>query len=302
MLHKYFTNLICINSVEPCGSGGLYNLSNSDSFGPNTTIDFGQQYDNTTGSSFTYGALLLELGNSTYAQDTLSISSAPSVNDFDIYMYSVFQMIYPDGTHYPIQVGMLSLGTDGADCNQTLTDTPTPPINSTLIPNNLHQNGFIPSSSYGLHYGSAALNLDLSLWLGGYDALRIVGPVSSQSYTNSADNAFELDLLDIGIAVDHGASPFNYTSKSGFLASGNTTISDNDTKSIPVVMNFAAPYLLPNSTCNAIAQELPVRYSSKYGLYLWNVDDPQFARIINSPTYLNFTFSTTDSQRPIPRM
>ncbi len=288
---QIFTNLICINStVEPCGSGGLYNPSDSTSSGTSSPIDFGQQSGNTTGSSFTNGALLLELGNSSYTQDTLSIPSSESVNDFDIYIYSFSQMIYPDGTHYPIQVGMLSLGTDGADFNQTFLSGSSS-ISSTLIPNNLYQNGFIPSSSYGLHYGSAAFNLDLSLWLGGYDALRIVGPVSSQSYKNTPSNAFELDLLDIGIDVDHGASPFNYTSKSGFLASGNSTISDGDTKSIPVVMNFAAPYLnLPNSTCNAIAQELPVTYSSKYGLYLWNVDDPQYKRIITSPTYLNFTF------------
>ena len=286
------TNLICINSgVKLCGSGGLYNAANSTSSGAYTgiEIDVSQQAGNTIGSNFTNGALLLELGNSSYTQDTLSISSSKSVDDFDIYTYSFFQMIYPDGTHYPVQVGMLSLGTDGADYNQTFTEPPgVPSINSTLIPNNLYQNGFIPSSSYGLHYGSAALNLDLSLWLGGYDASRIIGQVSSQSYV--ADN-FELDLLDIGIAVDHGASPFNYTYKSGLLATGNTTISDGETKSIPIIMNFAAPYLnLPNSTCNAIAQELPVTYSSKYGLYLWNVDDPQYTRIIASPTYLNFTF------------
>ena len=288
------TNFICMNSnVELCGSGGLYNAANSITSGANTgiEIEYDQQSGNTIGSSFTNGALLLELGNSSYTQDTLSISYQ-SVDDFDIYTYSFFHMIYPDGTHYPVQVGMLSLGADGADYNQTFTENAgIPSINSTLIPNNLYQNGFIPSSSYGLHYGSAASNLDLSLWLGGYDASRIIGQVSSQSYATGGDNVFVLDLLDIGIAVDHGASPFNYTSKSGFLASGNTTISDGATKSIPVLINFAAPYLnLPNSTCNAIAQELPVTYSSKYGLYLWNVDNPQYTRIITSPTYLNFTF------------
>ena len=289
---QIITNLVCLDAnVEPCGSGGLYNPSTSTSAGADEAINFGQQSDNTIGSNFTNGALLLELGNSSYTQDTLSIPSSKSVDEFDIYTYSFLQMIYPDGTHYPIQVGMLSLGTDGADYNQSFTLSSGPSVNSTLIPNNLYQNSFIPSSSYGLHYGSAAFNLSLSLWLGGYDASRIVGPVSSQSYQINGGDGFELDLLDIGIAVDHGASPFNYTSKSGFLASGNTTISNGDTKSIPVLMNFAAPYLnLPNSTCNAIAQELPVTYSSKYGLYLWNVNDPQYTRIITSPTYLNFSF------------
>lgn len=78
------------------------------------------------------------------------------MDDFDIYTYSFLQMIYPDGTHYPIQVGMLALGTDGADYNQTFTESAEASINSTLIPNNLYQNNSIPSSSDGLHYGSAA--------------------------------------------------------------------------------------------------------------------------------------------------
>lgn len=56
-------------------------------------------------------------------------------------------------------------------------------------------------------------------------------------------------------------------------------------------MNLVAPYLaLPNSTCDAIAKELPVTYNPKYGLYFWNVEDPQYTRIVTSPTYLGFTF------------
>ena len=168
---QILTNLICMNSsVELRGSGGLYNAATSITSGANTgiEIEFAQQSGNTIGSSFTNGALLLELGNSSYTQDTLSIS-IQFVNDFDIYTYSYFQIIYADGIHYPIQVGMLSLGTDGADYIQTFSD-----INSTLIPNNLYQNGFIPSSSYGFHYGSAASNLGLSLWLGGYNVSRVI--------------------------------------------------------------------------------------------------------------------------------
>ena len=59
-------------------------------------------------------------------------------------------------------------------------------------------------------------------------------------------------------------------------------------------MNLAAPYLnLPNSTCAAIAKELPVTYNSTYGLYFWNVQDPQYTKIVTSPTYLSFTFDDT---------
>lgn len=62
---QIITNLVCTDtSVKPCGSGGLYNLLDSTSAGDSRTIDFGQQSDNTIGSNFTNGALLLELGNS----------------------------------------------------------------------------------------------------------------------------------------------------------------------------------------------------------------------------------------------
>lgn len=61
-------------------------------------------------------------------------------------------------------------------------------------------------------------------------------------------------------------------------------------------MNPGAPYLaLPNSTCAAIMKDLPVTYNAKYGLYFWNVDAPQYTRIINSPTYLSFTFRASES-------
>ena len=291
-----FTDLVCHGqSAQPCGSGGLFFPEGSSTL-KTGEIQFADQPGDTIGSNFTSGALLLNLGNSSYVRDSLTIGTKDPVVDFDCYMYSDARMVYPDGTYYPVQLGTLSLGADGADTNQTF-----PPYNSTLIPNNLHQNHIIASSSYGLHYGSVAFNLDLSLWLGGYDASRIVGPVSSQSYTNNAESLFILDLLDIAIVVDNGASPFPYPSKSGFLASGNTTISSTNSKSISVIMNPEAPYLnLPNSTCNAIAEELPVTYNSKYGLYLWNVDDPQYTKIITSPSYLSFIFHLSGGTNTIP--
>lgn len=56
-------------------------------------------------------------------------------------------------------------------------------------------------------------------------------------------------------------------------------------------MNPGAPYLyLPNSTCAAIAQHLPVTYNFGKALYFWNVSDPHYARIVTSPTYLSFVF------------
>ena len=164
-------------------------------------------------------------------------------------------------------------------------------MNASLAPGYLFEEKITPSSSFGLHVGSAAFNLPLSLWFGGYDASRVSGSIASHSYANNPSNLFNLDLFDIGIGVDHGGSPFlSYSSKEGLLTAGNSSI----TNSIPVDMNPSAPYLnLPNSTCNALASELPVTYNAKYGLYFWNVDDPLYAKIVTSPTYLSFTFDNS---------
>ena len=52
-----------------------------------------------------------------------------------------------------------------------------------------------------------------------------------------------------------------------------------------------AHYLyLPSSTCAAIAKNLPVTYDAGKALYIWNTPDPQYARIVTSPTYLSFVF------------
>jgi hypothetical protein len=92
---------------------------------------------------------------------------------------------------------------------------------------------------------------------------------TAQSYTNAI---LQLDLLDIGIGVAEGGSPFPYTSKSGLLAQGSSSINGF----IPVEADPKEPYLyLPVSTCQAIAQELPVTFQPKYGLYLWNITDPR---------------------------
>ena len=186
-----------------------------------------------------------------------------------------------------MQVGQLSPG-NSAD-NQTFTRRSSPSLNATLVPSYLNTHNIIPSSSYGLHYGSAALNLDLTLWLGGYDLSRALGPIASQSYAAAGGNSFIIGLIDIGLGVDNGASPFSYPSREGILAEGNDTIPNG----INIMINPAVPYLnLPNSTCAAITKDLPVTYSAKYGLYLWDVQDPQYEKIVSSPTLLSFIFGT----------
>ena len=273
------SNQLCQDTSEsPCGSGGLFDPEDSETI-DDTSISFGRG-DSGISTQWTYGAMLLSYSKSSIIRDNLQLSSQ-NVANFSVTIYPNITMVYPDG-NYPLQLGELSLG---PVVNQSFSG-----INASLIPGYLAAQKTIPSNSFGLHIGivAEAFKLDLSLWLGGYDASRIVGPVSSQSPKGDAESDFIIDLLDIGIGVDNGGSPFSYSSQEGLLSSGNSSISSDG---IPVTMNPSSPYLyLPNSTCAAIAKDLPVTYNAGKALYFWNIDDPQYTRIVSSPTYLSFVF------------
>ena len=283
------TNYAC------CGSANMFYPDQSSSLKEgDMDILLGRiSYDGSTpiGSGWTNGALMYASTNASAVTDTLVLSNGPStsnatVNDFDIYMWSNVQVVRSDGFLYPLQIGQLALGNAGS--NQTFTRPGSPSINASLVPNDLKDQNIIDSSSFGLHYGSAPLGLDLSLWFGGYDQLRALAPVSAQEYADAG--SFFIDLYDIGIGVAEGRSPFTNAPSQGLLASGNDTLSHNG--SIQVLINPVAPYLnLPKSTCDAIAKNLPVTYNTKYGFYLWNTNDPQYINIVTSPAYLNFSFA-----------
>ena len=272
---KILTTQLCQGIfLDPCGSGGLFNPESSDTI-DDSSIDFARGQSNV--SSLTDGAPVFSYTNTTFVLDQLQFNDAfhgVMVANYSTTIFSKLQMVYPDGT-YPLQLGFLSLG---PSFNQSFGGGPHDNIllvNGSLIPGDLVAQNIIPTNSYGLHIGVSAVTpkLDLSLWLGGYDAARIVGPVSSQSTTN---NYFAIDLLDIGIGVDHGESPFSYSSQQGLLSDGNSSITSSG---IGVTIYPTTPYLyLPNSTCTAIAKDLPVIYNVGKALYTWNITDPQYTR------------------------
>ena len=262
-----------------CGTGGLFDPFLSSTF-DNSSIAFGQ--DKSNGDITASDGAIRYAGLSSDVIDTLSlplgsIGQGALAPNLSIALFSSFNMTYPDGTVYPAQLGYLSMG---PQVNQSFGK-----INASLVPGILKEEGRIGSSSYGLHVGSTAFQLPLSLWLGGYDASRLTGSVSTQQV--NAKYGLQIDLFDIGIGVESGGSPFPYPLRQGILGDGNSSI----TSSIPVQMNAGAPYLsLPNSTCSAIARDLPVTYQAKYGLYFWNTTDPRYAQIVTSPSFLSFTF------------
>ncbi|RAH54566.1 aspartic protease [Aspergillus piperis CBS 112811] len=217
------------------------------------------------------------------ATDYITISGSP-VPDVDmIIIYSGWQT-YPGGQAYPLEVGILSLGCPAI--NQTFGNVIK--INTTFVTSYFYeQEGSlnIPSYSYGMHIGSAALGIPGSLLLGGYDQNRVMGEVSSQAFSSGS---FPIELLNMNIGVAEGGSPWAYTNKAGLLAQCNSSLDSG----LSVIVDPANPYIyLPQSSCDAIAAELPVPYHPEYGLYFWNTSDTQYDTIATSPGYLGFQFS-----------
>ena len=112
-----------------------------------------------------------------------------------------------------------------------------------------------------------------------------MGPISTQDYSYYN---LPIDLLDIRSSVAEGQSPLRFASKSGYLAYGNTSIPR--LRGFTVSFDASLPYkYLPQSSCDAIAQDLPVTFQPKYALYFWNTSDPGYS-MVSSPAYLGFTF------------
>jgi hypothetical protein len=181
----------------------------------------------------------------------------------------------------------LALGATGF--NQSWAQNDGPRFNATLLPGAVLLHGNAPSNSFGMHVGSVAKGIPPSLHFGGFDQTRALAPVSAQPYEISH---LPIDLLDIGIGVGEGSSPFNFTSQDGLLAKGNSSMGVATTVYIEAPLTWL---YLPQSTCDAITQNLPVTFQSKYGLYFWDIDSPDYAKIISSPAFLSFTFRLSGS-------
>lgn len=200
-----------------------------------------------------------------------------------------FTIRFPGEAKYTMDVGFFSL--NGVQENVTWTATNGSQISLHLQLPNAYEREAIPSISYGLHIGSPNLKIQPSLILGGYDKSRCLSdPISSGSQT--------FELLDIGLGVNEGDWTFTNRSRDHDLPVHKGDIKGflGNSSSIEVMPNPGVPYLyLPQHTCDAIAEHLPVTYSEEFGLYLWNVDDPTFENITTAPTYLAFILKGINS-------
>ena len=191
----------------------------------------------------------------------------------------------PDGSHHPMQVGSLSFGAPQTTQNYNIAQGWT-------VPGYLRDHNNTASNSFGLHYGSASLNLPGSLVFGGYDQSRVLGPVGS--FDLGFNNSMVATLVDISFGVSSGSSPFpNATLPAGLLQEAKSS-----STGISTIVNPLILYLLFSSaTCNAIASHLPVTFNAGLGLYTWNTADSAYNNILASPTYLSFTCLNVGSTR-----
>ncbi|KAH8198512.1 hypothetical protein TruAng_007346 [Truncatella angustata] len=205
------------------------------------------------------------------------------------------QLVYPNGNSYPLFAGCLAFGSAPNAVNQTFqvrAGTLAGAKNSSLLSGYLSSHGKIESNSFGMHIGTGASpSVSGSLWFGGYDQNRVLNDVLAVPIEPEY-MSYSIELSDISIATLAGDSPFSFTSKSGLLASGNTTIGS----SLKMGVEPCNPYLnLPKSSCDAIAANLPVTYNTGLGLYFWNTDSVDYKRIVSSAAALTFSFRDPDN-------
>ncbi|KAL6703678.1 hypothetical protein ACN47E_009452 [Coniothyrium glycines] len=268
----------CVDPQDTsCGQGGLWDIDPDErvnqliAYAPGMSdAASGINVDNRYVRLYTTGLTIN--GHTVWNASVASVSTA--------------NVTYPNGKVAGVPLGSLSLGggdTDGSDQYQFFTRNASRPgdgYSAWIFPGWLYNNSIIPSYSYGLHIGSAAFNYPGSLVFGGYNKGRVIAPVTAFS------NETNIDLLDITIGVATGGTPFNFTRKDKLLSGGQTS----------VALDPRAPYMsLPRATCDSIVENLPISFDDTLKYYLWNTNDPNYARIVSSPAYLGFSFPQSDS-------
>ncbi|EKG17972.1 Peptidase aspartic catalytic [Macrophomina phaseolina MS6] len=257
----------------PCGKGGTWELAYTDTTGTN----FRGGWYSDTGAKIGDGETFVQA----MTVNGQTVSSVPLIS-VDNIAFST-----PAGKKYGPQVGTMALGGSGSEQAQYFsTATSDSARSGFMVTGGLFNQSIIPSYSYLLHVGAAGFDYGGSLVLGGYDKGRTLG-----TYTNYTGSAVE--LLDIGIGVETGGSPFSdgLKTKTGLLLN-NTS----EQTTLQVGIDPGSPYMyLPGKTCEEIAKNLPVRYDTTLRYYLWDVDDPDYEKVVTSPAHLSFVFASGNS-------
>lgn len=278
--------------------GGVYN-SNKSSTSNTTAISI----TNSGAIDLGYGrvgGLLNITGSSKLMMDRLVVGDGPLlqqvIRNTSINRIDEATQILPGGGRYDLQVSFLSMG--ASDSIQVFGLPDGRKINATIPVNQLVLNGATGSRSWGMHVGSAQLQQPGSLILGGYDRSRVVSDPAT--FDIKAGGDLEVVLQNITFGVMRGASPWGSTPQGNMLISDAITTTSAANTQISAILTAVSPYLyLPQNTCSEIAKYLPVTFAPSFGLYLWNINDPKFALIVNSTAYIQFGFSYRGGQYPV---
>lgn len=223
--------------------------------------------------------------------DDMSLSGS-TVENVSLILLDSQRVKYPGGLTSPFFAGCLSIG-GNRDTHQRFTRGDAPSINASIPPGAMWENEKTPSNSFGMHIGSVQPSMPGSLWFGGYDQNRVVGDILTLRGSPRAEG---ITLWDIGIDVIGGKSPFDFESKEGLLAAGNSSIG----RGFKVRVDGCSPYMtLPRSTCDNIAANLPVSFDEDLGLYIWNTTSDKYKEIIPSATALTFSFISSSNTNPV---
>ena len=148
--------------------------------------------------------------------DVISINGAQgpesyfTVGNSSISAVKAWTIELPNGANYSAQVGTLSLGAPGQGFQHFPKVPNVGSVQGETIPGYGNARGDFPSNAFGLHYGSVPLNQTGSLVFGGYDKSRVLGYAAAFDLV-SGNNQMIGQLLDIGIGVETGWTPFSNT-------------------------------------------------------------------------------------------
>ncbi|TIA13178.1 hypothetical protein D6C80_06384 [Aureobasidium pullulans] len=209
------TNVSCNTYGSVCGKGSSWISDTAANGGEKFFSSYEPGFDDTNSGAQFEGSIApqaITLGGQTvYQADMVNFGRDSGDKTY---------ITYPNGVKAFPHLGVLALNA-GPNQKAMAQDFPLSTTNSTpkyfsaWIPaGSLYSQSVIPSYSYGLHYGSAALNYSGSLYLGGYDKGRVIGPYTIYSSRNPA-------LMDITIGVETGDSPLPFHNKTGLLEVGD---------------------------------------------------------------------------------
>ncbi len=262
---------LCKGGASPdCGKGGTWTVSDT-----YTPIQYQPVSDNTaTSGEYLAGTIypqnLNVNGDNRYTVLNASLAAA-----------TIGNQTLPSGNQIDIEIGFFSLGADDQQQEFTtgLTGTNDSSIKLWIMPGYFYAKRITQSNSFSLHIGSTAFNYPGSMYFGGYDKGRAIGPGTTWGTTNPP-------LQDIVLGVETGGSPFSFGKNMSSLLISNTSTAEP----ITVYPEPIVPGLyLPKQTCDKLATILPIKFDSS-GYYLWDTSDPTYANITTSAAYLGFVF------------